>query len=127
MWSIMVAALLAQGQALPAAEPRQPQSPPLDGADAQEISGEMLKTYFTSTDYPAEALKLKQQGRVRFEVVTSVEGRVKSCRIVESSGFASLDAQTCRVIQERMRFTPARDRKGQPAEDLLRGTLTWRL
>ncbi|WP_260583078.1 energy transducer TonB [Sphingopyxis sp. PET50] len=48
---------------------------------------------------------------MRFTVETS--GRATRCRVSRSSGDASLDATTCRLIEERFRFRPATDPAGR--------------
>jgi len=44
-------------------------------------------------------------------------GRVTNCRIVQSSGNALLDQSTCRLIEERFRYRPARNSAGQAVAD----------
>jgi hypothetical protein len=56
-----------------------------------------------------------------------VNGRLTGCKIVMSSGSASLDAQTCRIIQQRARFSPARDAQGKPIAGKVFQRVTWRL
>ncbi|MEH3121922.1 MAG: TonB family protein [Sphingomonas phyllosphaerae] len=42
------------------------------------------------------------------------DGRVRDCRVTKSSGNATLDATTCRLIQRRFRYDPSRDAEGRP-------------
>jgi protein TonB len=65
------------------------------------------------------------EGRVgvRFSVLPS--GRVTGCRTASSSGNAQLDATTCRLLQERLRFSPARDAEGRPYTIEVGNTYTW--
>ena len=44
-------------------------------------------------------------------------GRVTGCTVAETSGDASLDRFTCRTIEQRWRYRPARDRYGRPVRD----------
>jgi protein TonB len=58
-------------------------------------------------EYPAEARRLKQEGRVLIEVEVSAEGRVLSATVKRSSGVAALDEAALRAVR-RWRFEPAR-------------------
>jgi len=55
-------------------------------------------------------------GSVRFDLAVTPEGRVSACKIVESSGNARLDENTCRILTRYARFAPARDRRGKPVK-----------
>jgi TonB family protein len=92
---MVVLALLAQaltGQQ-PAAEPP-PAAPP-------------LTMYFSQDDYPAAAIRAGEEGTVGFLLRVSPEGRVSDCVIVVSSGSATLDQATCRILRARARYSPA--------------------
>lgn len=52
---------------------------------------------------------------VRFTV--GIDGRARDCRVITSSGHAVLDATTCRLIEARFRYAPARDAAGQPVAE----------
>lgn len=71
-----------------------------------------VQTFVGPNDYPMDALRQNQQGRLRFEVRIDPAGRVRRCIIVETSHVASLDAVTCRLAIQRLRFSPARDAAG---------------
>ena len=53
------------------------------------------------------------------------DGRVDSCRVERSSGWAVLDAATCRLVTERFRFRPARDAAGRAMAWSLKTDFTW--
>lgn len=42
------------------------------------------------------------------------DGRVTHCRITRSSGSTLMDQTTCRLIEQRFRYRPARDETGRP-------------
>jgi len=84
-----------------------------------------LASYFGDADYPADALRRHEQGRVGFTLDVDATGRVAACRITESSGSATLDAATCRIARERARFTPALDRRGRPVPDRTASHVNW--
>ena len=58
-------------------------------------------------DYPAEARRLRQQGRVLIEVEVSATGQPASVSLKRSSGVASLDAAALAAVR-RWTFEPAR-------------------
>jgi protein TonB len=70
----------------------------------------------TNGDYPPAAAAAGAQGGlwVRYTVLTS--GRATNCRVLRSTGNASLDQTTCRLIVERFVFRPAKDERGRPVE-----------
>ena len=55
------------------------------------------------------------------------DGRVTNCAVTQSSGSATLDNATCRIMRSRARYTPARNPRGQAVADRDRGAVTWRL
>jgi TonB family protein len=67
---------------------------------------------FTTADYPLEALRAKQQGRVGVLAGVGPDGFVRSCSITMSSGSPSLDTITCTLAVRRLVFTPATDANG---------------
>lgn len=60
---------------------------------------------------------------VRYTV--NPDGSVSNCRIDESSGFPPLDATACRLIEQRFRFRPARDRNGRPVSSTVAEEHVW--
>jgi len=64
-------------------------------------------------DYPKAARRAKVGGEVEVRFTIEASGRVTRCRVTRSSGDASLDATTCRLIEERFRFKPATDSSGR--------------
>ena len=60
---------------------------------------------------------------VGFRVRT--DGRADRCAVIRSSGFAVFDDATCRLIERRFRFRPARDAAGRPIDWTIRTDYTW--
>jgi TonB family protein len=89
--------------------------------------GAGLSSYISDADYPPEAIRRREQGRVLFELDISPEGRVTDCRVLVSSGSAELDVATCRIMSERPRFAPARDAQGHAVRDTVRSAVRWQL
>jgi protein TonB len=54
------------------------------------------------------------------------DGRVDRCAVLRSSGYAELDEATCRLIERRFRFEPARDAGGRAIDWQVRTDYTWR-
>ncbi|ANU08172.1 energy transducer TonB [Paraurantiacibacter namhicola] len=59
------------------------------------------RTGIRHADYPAEAWRNDEEGRVYFEVAHAIDGSIIDCRITESSGSEVLDAATCPIVLER--------------------------
>jgi protein TonB len=47
--------------------------------------------------------------------------------VTRSSGSRALDSTTCRLIQSRFRYRPARDGAGKPIAETIRGEHSWEL
>lgn len=65
------------------------------------------------SDYPREARRARIGGEVEVRFTIEASGRVRGCRVSRSSGDASLDQTTCRLIEERFRFRPATNVAGE--------------
>jgi TonB family protein len=85
------------------------------------------RAIFVEEDYPALALKNNEQGRVTAEWEIAEDGIAESCRVTQSSGSATLDDATCRIITRRMRYDPARDASGAPVRSSDKITTVWTL
>ena len=76
-------------------------------------------------DYPREARRARIGGEVEVRFTIEASGRVSGCRVSRSSGDASLDATTCRLIEERFRFKPATNAAGDPVASRYGWRQTW--
>jgi TonB family protein len=81
----------------------------------------------TSDDYPVDALKAAETGKVIVRLAVSAEGRPTGCTIVVGSGSRALDKRTCAVYLVRARFAPASDAGGRLADGVFIAKLTWRM
>jgi len=86
-----------------------------------------LARLFKSDDYPASAILANKSGAVRFVVLVDEAGRVADCTIIETSGVAALDAQTCGIVTERAKFQPALGPDGKAAKDATIQQVVWRM
>jgi TonB family protein len=84
-----------------------------------------LARFVRDGDYPAQALDENLSGTVKFAVLINEKGRVADCTIVETSGVAALDAQTCAIMMERAKFEPAMGPDGKPAKDAAVSRIRW--
>jgi len=70
-------------------------------------------SWFNNDDYPPEARRNNQSGRVGISLSVDPTGKVVDCDVLSSSGFPLLDTGTCEVALRNARFTPARNAAGQ--------------
>lgn len=68
-------------------------------------------------DYPDVAGDAGVQGSVTVYFTVETDGRVTGCTVARSSGNRALDETTCRLIESRFRYEPARDKAGRPVAD----------
>ena len=94
------------------------------GRDARALD---LRGLFSADDYPLESLRNNEQGRVKVKLGVDASGAVSSCTIVESSGHSALDERTCAVLQERAKFEPATDSRGNPIASDFTQEISWKL
>ncbi|MGL6043379.1 MAG: TonB family protein [Sandaracinobacteroides sp.] len=78
-------------------------------------------------DLPAELRRTGFSGSVTAHFDVSASGRPSGCVVVRSSGTPALDQITCRLIEQRFRFHPARDTAGNPVADVTGWRQDWRL
>jgi TonB family protein len=93
---------------------------------SSKISGS-VKGLITADDYPPDALDLDEHGAVGVRLRVDKTGAVSGCTVVFSSGYSSLHAQTCRILKERAKYKPARDKRGRPIASETPVTINWRL
>ncbi|HYW16708.1 MAG TPA: energy transducer TonB [Allosphingosinicella sp.] len=84
-----------------------------------------LVSLFSDQDYPPAALRTGQQGAVGYTLDVGANGRVTGRTVTQSSGSATLDDTTCRLLRSRARFTPALDDAGAAVPDHVNGRIVW--
>ncbi|WP_265561658.1 energy transducer TonB [Sphingomicrobium arenosum] len=73
------------------------------------------RTTLTPRDYPKDIRKRwPRGGAVLVAVRVQVDGRATDCKVNRSIGDAEIDAMTCQLVEQRVRFNPARDAAGRP-------------
>lgn len=78
-------------------------------------------------DFPSEALRLGQEGRVAFVLLVNRDGKVENCTVEASSGVPVLDEATCSVLGKYARFQPATDDQGNRIESRYRSAVAWQM
>lgn len=80
----------------------------------------------TNADYARSGVSRGTNGTVFIAFRVRSDGRVDRCRVVRSSGNATIDGETCRLVERRFRFRPARDAAGRAIDFTLQTDFTWR-
>lgn len=62
--------------------------------------------WISSDDYPIDALRNGVEGDVAVRLEIGQQGVPTACSVIASSGSASLDGATCRLLIDRARFQP---------------------
>lgn len=96
-------------------------------AKLQERASGNLEGLFRGGDYPAEAIYKNMQGKVGLALLIDETGAIADCTVIETSGVAVLDAQSCSILMKRARFKPAIGRDGKPAKDGIVQRISWRI
>ena len=86
-----------------------------------------LRGLLNPDDYPDAAANRNQSGAVHFALLIDETGKVADCTVIQTSGIAALDAQSCFLVKDRAHFTPAVGIDGRPAKDAAIETVIWRI
>jgi protein TonB len=83
--------------------------------------------WITTDDYARSDLIRNREGTANYRLVVGSDGRVDACEITRSSGHATLDRNTCRLIERRARFDPATNNRGDTVVGTYAGSVTWQI
>lgn len=83
--------------------------------------------WITTEDYARTDLIREREGTADYRLVIGSDGRVDACQITRSSGHATLDRNTCRLIERRARFDPATNDRGERVVGTYSGSVTWQI
>lgn len=97
------------------------------GGGGAAVSAQRESGGIADSDYPRAALQAGREGTVSVRFTVRTDGRVRGCRVTRSSGHPDLDATTCRLIERRFRYRPARNAGGEPVEEEVSRTFDWLL
>lgn len=95
------------------------------GIERPLMGARLLGGRIRNSDYPREARQAGAEGTVFVRFAVRPDGRVGGCSVTRSSGHPALDATTCRLIQKRFRYEPARDADGRRVPDVMQGRQVW--
>jgi protein TonB len=84
-----------------------------------------LRGELSGRDYPRAAKRVGAAGTVLVRYTVGTDGRPSGCTVTQSSGNEDLDQVTCRLIERRFRYEPARDARGNPVPDTVTGRHIW--
>jgi TonB family protein len=74
-----------------------------------------------------ESIKRGDGGTVTIALLVDESGKVADCSVIQTSGVAVLDAQTCAVMNVRAKFTPGVGENGKPKKIAFVQRITWRV
>ena len=83
--------------------------------------------WVTDSDYRSRWVREGLSGRAGFALSIDKRGRVTDCTITRSSGHAALDEATCKLIEGRARFDPAKDNYGNSIAGTYSNSVNWQL
>lgn len=84
-----------------------------------------IRGRISDRDYPAAVGEAGTGGTVSVIYTIEPDGRTTNCRVTRSSGNSALDATTCRLIEQRFRFEPSRDRNRRPVRSRMEQDHHW--
>jgi protein TonB len=104
-----------------------PPPPPLPPSGFGRMAKPVNKpgAWVTQNDYSPSDIRSERQGTARFTLGIGIDGKVTSCTILQSTGFDSLDAATCKFVSRRARFEAALDDSGAPIAGSYMGSIRW--
>jgi TonB family protein len=82
---------------------------------------------FATRDYPSQAVMAEQSGTANVVALVDEKGKLADCMVVETSGVAVLDAQTCLVMMTRGKFSAAIGSDGKPAKSIFTQRIRWEM
>ena len=83
--------------------------------------------WITNRDYRTSWINRGLEGIAGFTVQIDSRGRVNDCTITRSTGHAALDTATCRLVERRARFEPARDSTGNIVPGTYSNSVAWEI
>lgn len=96
-----------------------------DGSGRAAKGPRQIRGSLSFKDLPQDVLAEGSEARVGVRYWVETDGRVTGCRADEPSGYPSIDAMTCRLIEQRFVYRPARDRAGRPVRVPVVESHTW--
>lgn len=108
----MASAMGAQQVPAPAAAESQPQ--PIDQTE-----------WIKPDAYPAEALRVNEQGLIVSLLEVDATGKPRTCRVTSGVDTPILNKVTCDMLLKGARFVPAKDKDGKPIASVFESRHRW--
>lgn len=90
------------------------------GTGLGEARARLVSPALTRRDYPEAILRRWPPRAIVFVILrVGADGVPISCRVARSFGDEGIDAETCRLAVERLRFEPGRDERGRAVADFV--------
>ncbi|GAA0295784.1 hypothetical protein GCM10009087_01920 [Sphingomonas oligophenolica] len=93
--------------------------------DGDDTPPRLVHGRIRDSDYPPAVWESNVPQTLLTRLSIDATGRVSHCAIARSSGNAAYDAVTCRLVEQRFRFAPARDSHGRPVPSFAEGEHEW--
>ena len=93
--------------------------------DGDDTPPRLVHGRIKDSDYPAAVWESSVPQSLLTRLSIDATGRVSHCAVTRSSGNAAYDAVTCRLVEQRFRFAPARDAHGKPVPSFAEGEHEW--
>jgi len=100
---------------------------PVLAANTSSTPGEAQDWTLLFKGYPPEALARGEQGAVGYRLSLDPNGNPTACEVTQSSGYATLDNATCRLILSGAEFKGVKDVEGRKVSAQYSGVVNWRL
>ena len=81
---------------------------------------------FIASHFPPRALAAGEEGKVAFQLVIESDGSLGTCEVTASSGYKSLDDETCELILRYARMQPVRNAEGRAVRAVQNGFINWK-
>jgi len=85
----------------------------------------LVKGRINNGDYPVAVSDTPAPRPLLTRLSIDAAGKVTHCAVTQSSGDPDYDALTCRLVEQRFRFKPARDPHGRPVPSFAEGEHEW--
>lgn len=83
---------------------------------------------FANPAYYHEAARRRgEEGLTKVELDVGPSGSPETCRVIQSSGLAELDASACELIQTQMHYQPRIDARRAPLRSVHAQSVRWHL
>lgn len=98
-----------------------------DGDGGDETPPRQTKGRIKNSDKPYRDIPSAVPQTVWVQYAVGIDGRAHDCRITRTSGDRELDETTCRLIEQRFRFSPSRDASGRAVTSYINARHEWNL